>query len=182
MNSGLWPQKKSRNFVREECDNVQKLSWRQTTNCQIFRARNLWTTTPNRLRITNLNYELRRGLPSGSTCYWTIQFKNLLLYNLFRKTSKTNVYMFFYSLTYSGYKNNTQQLVPVLLGHFRALKMRPLDCLETSRTNHLVKPRHISEKCRHQLNRCKSQKLKIMLIALNECGTSSLVLKVGYYE
>jgi len=59
--------------------------------------------------------------------------------------------------------------------------MRTLDSLETSGTNHLVKPRHISEECRHQLNRLKSQKLKIMLIVvLNECGTSCLVLKVEY--
>jgi hypothetical protein len=78
--------KLSRNVVQEVCDNVQKLSWRQIINRQIFWARNLWTTTPNRLRLTNLNYEMRRRLPSGNACYWTIQLKNLLLYNLFRKT------------------------------------------------------------------------------------------------
>jgi hypothetical protein len=50
-----------------------------------------------------------------------------------------------------------------------------------SDTNHPVKPRHIPEECRHQLNRCKSQKLQIMLtVVLNKCGTSSLVLKVEY--
>ena len=78
-------------------------------------------------------------------------------------------------------QNNTQNLVPILLGHFRPLKMRPLDCIETSGTKHLVKPRHIPEESRHKLNRCKNQKLKIMLIVvLNECGTSLLVLKVEY--
>ena len=79
------------------------------------------------------------------------------------------------------YKNNTQQLVPILLGHFRPLKLRPFDCIETSGTYHLAKPRHIPEESRHRINRCKSQKLKIMLIVvLNECGTSLLVSKVEY--
>jgi len=57
---------------------------------------------PNRLRLTNLNYEMRKGLHSGINSYWTIKPKNLLLYNLFRKTSKTNVciYLFVYLFIY----------------------------------------------------------------------------------